>query len=57
DEELQKQLWEYSENMIQEAEKRGAKKRAEAKAEEKVKPAEPKKPAEKKSGSRRTKKA
>ncbi|KAI4716176.1 NAD(P)-binding protein [Aureobasidium sp. EXF-10727] len=57
DEELQKQLWEYSENMIQEAEKRGAKKRAEAKAEEKVKPAEPKKPDEKKPGSRRTKKA
>jgi NAD(P)-dependent dehydrogenase (short-subunit alcohol dehydrogenase family) len=58
DEELQKQLWEYSENMIQEAEKRGAKKRAEAKAEEKAKPAAaPKKPDEKKPASRRTKKA
>ncbi|THX12244.1 NAD(P)-binding protein [Aureobasidium pullulans] len=57
DEELQKQLWEYSENMIQEAEKRGAAARAKAKAEEKMKPAEPKKPEEKKTGSRRSKKA
>lgn len=59
DEEVQKQLWEYSENMIQEAEKRGAAARAKAKADEKVKEVkqEPKKPEEKKAGSRRSKKA
>lgn len=61
DEELQKQLWEYSENMIQEAEKRGAKKRAEDKAKAKAKvdevKKEDKKPDAKKTGSRRSKKA
>ena len=35
DEALQKGLWEYSENMVQEAEKRGALKRAEAKNKDK----------------------
>lgn len=66
DEALQKALWEYSENMVQEAEKRGAKKRAEMKKEEKVeqKPAatpdkkeEPKVQPTKAAGSRRSRKA
>lgn len=35
DEELQKRLWEYSEKMVQEAEKRGAESRTKAKKEEK----------------------
>lgn len=38
DEAAQKVLWEYSENMVQEAEKRGAKKRAEMKKGDEAKP-------------------
>ncbi|KAJ9628067.1 hypothetical protein H2203_003289 [Taxawa tesnikishii (nom. ined.)] len=57
DEAVQKALWEYSEKMVQEAEKRGAQTRAKAKkeAEEKAQ-AKPKQEAQKQSGSRRSRK-
>lgn len=60
DEGMQKKLWEYSEGMVQEAEKRGAARRAKTKKEaeqskkDDVKPAEEKK---KQPGSRRSRKA
>ncbi|GAB7350752.1 hypothetical protein MBLNU459_g1301t1 [Dothideomycetes sp. NU459] len=62
DEGLQKALWEYSENMVQEAEKRGATARAKAKkaAEDAAKAGkkeEPKADAAKTPGSRRSRKA
>ena len=63
DEKVQERLWKYSENMVQEAEKRGAlarsktKKEAEAREKETVKKEEkPKEPATKQSGSRRNRK-
>lgn len=58
-EQLQQALWEYSETMVQEAEKRGAKKRAETKKTEDIKPKkeEPKPQPTKTAGSRRSKKA
>lgn len=63
DEDLQKALWEYSENMVQEAEKRGALKRAETKKADEAKKAaaakaeeQPKAPATKAPGSRRSRK-
>ncbi|KAK4999821.1 hypothetical protein LTR66_001205 [Elasticomyces elasticus] len=66
DESVQKQLWEYSEGMVQEAEKRGAVKRALAKKEEEEREKDEKarrereakkEEAEKKAGSRRSRKA
>ena len=71
DEEVQRKLWEYSEQMVQEAEKRGAAERAKAKKEAEEKKDEEaaeeqireykekvgKKEGQKKEGSRRSKKA
>lgn len=71
DEEVQKRLWEYSEGMVQEAEKRGAEQRAKVKREEKEKGEEKeaeeelkaykekvgKKEGQKQDGSRRSRKA
>lgn len=61
-EDLQKKLWEYSENMVQEAEKRGALNRAKAKKDAESKPkkdvkVEEKADDKKKAGSRRSRKA
>lgn len=64
DEGLQQALWEYSENMVQEAEKRGAKRRAEVKKEEEAELLQKKREEEKAkaqpakaAGSRRSRKA